>query len=98
MPLTELLSRASLAYFCLLLMTLFVAGFMPRSVWSQVLVFSRTREMPSVPCSFVSPLTWVCVTPASSYDIFAINLASVMLGYVYGHTTGTTPTLETQMR
>lgn len=34
------------------------------------------------------PFTWVCIT---SYDVFAINLASVMLGYVYGHTTGTAP-------
>jgi hypothetical protein len=25
----------------------------------------------------------------SRYDIFVINLASVMLGYVYGHTPGT---------
>jgi hypothetical protein len=25
---------------------------------------------------------------ASRYDIFAINLASIMLGYVYGHTPG----------
>jgi len=26
--------------------------------------------------------------PNTRYDIFAINLASVMLGYVYGQTTG----------
>ena len=26
----------------------------------------------------------------SRYDIFAINLAAVMLGYVYGHTPGPT--------
>ena len=54
--------------------------------------------MSSVSCPFVSPLTLVRVTLTSSYDIFAINLASVMLGYVYGHTTGTTPTLESRMR
>jgi len=32
--------------------------------------------------------------PYIRYDIFAINLASVMLGYVYGHTTGGDPHLE----
>lgn len=31
---------------------------------------------------------------APSYDLFAINLACVMLGRVRGLCTGTTPTLE----
>jgi hypothetical protein len=77
--------------------TMFVAGFMSRSVWSQAVVFSRKREMSSVSRLSVSPLTWVRVTVVSSYDIFAINLASVMLGYVYGHGNGTLSTLESRM-
>ena len=65
---------------------MFVAGFMSRSAWLQVPVFSRTREMLSV-------FLLTDIDPRS-YDLFAINLASVMLGYVYGDTTGTTRSLE----
>ena len=70
---------------------MFVAGFMSRSAWLQVLVFSRTREMVSLPFLSLTNLD------SRSYDQFAINLASVMLGYVYGETTGTTPSLESWM-
>ncbi|KAN0132904.1 inorganic phosphate transporter [Lactarius tabidus] len=44
-----------------------------------------------------APVSWfhikVCLVAGTgfftdAYDVFAINLASVMLGYVYGHTTG----------
>lgn len=34
------------------------------------------------------------LTLTSSYDIFAINLANLILGFVYGPSTGTTPALE----
>ena len=66
---------------------------MSRSAWLQVPVFSRTREMLSV---FLSIVSLTDIDPRS-YDLFAINLASVMLGYVYGDTTGTTRSLESWM-
>ena len=66
---------------------------MSRSAWLQVPVFSRTREMLSV----FLPIVSLTDMDPRSYDLFAINLASVMLGYVYGDTTGTTRSLESWM-
>ena len=50
------------------------------------------REFSSASCHLLPHLTNVFLffSPVTSrYDIFAINLASIMLGYVYGHTAGT---------
>ena len=52
---------------------------MPRSVSSLEQAFSPMRS--SSPC----PLTVTLIIHDHSYDIFAINIASTMLGYVYGH-------------
>lgn len=35
---------------------------------------------------FKHHVTVALLTLAASYDIFAINIAATMLGYVYGHT------------
>ncbi|KAH8980886.1 major facilitator superfamily domain-containing protein [Lactarius akahatsu] len=66
-----------------------------------------TRRADALAAIDRAPFSWfhvkVCLVAGSgfftdAYDIFAINLASVMLGYVYGHTgtTRTAPTLESQ--
>jgi hypothetical protein len=80
------LSRSSACSPC------FKAGFIISYASSLALGFSRMREFSSASCHLLPHLTNVFFffSPVTSrYDIFAINLASIMLGYVYGHTAGT---------
>lgn len=53
-----------------------LVGSTPRSAQLLVLVFSPMREYISTPGE--------CTLTRNRYDIFAINIASTMLGYVYG--------------
>ena len=61
------------------------AGFILNYALSPAQGFSGTRESSS---PFMSCLLFRPHLRTSRYDIFAINLASVMLGYIYGHTPG----------
>lgn len=55
------------------------AGSMPKFAWLPVLVSSQTRALLFLPLT-----NRPCEFSILSYDIFAINIASPMLGYNYG--------------